>query len=126
MFIKWDARLKITKHCNTKRIMISFMLLVSEVVFDMVQILENPKMMTKDEIDVEFDGKWVYIVRAIFTNSKGLVEGMPVIIADKPFEGNENGIYEQFDSEEFEIRYARNLKHYAPFIPSVFAVEFVQ
>ena len=88
-------------------------------------IIDNPKVLTKDEIEKEFDGKWVYIVKAKFTDSKSLVEGMPVVVADSPFEGNEDGIYEQFDSKEYVTRYACDLCHYEPFIPSVFAVEFV-
>jgi len=91
----------------------------------MYQIIENPKMMTKEEINNEFDGKWVYIVKAKFTESKSLIEGMPVIFADTPFEGNNDGIYEQYDAKEYVARYACDLCHYEPFIPSVFAVEFV-
>ena len=92
----------------------------------MYQIIENPKMLTKVEIDKEFDGKWVYIVKAKFTSSKSLIEGMPVVVADSPFEGNSDGIYEQYDSKEYVARYAYDLCNYEPFIPSVFAMEFVQ
>ena len=91
----------------------------------MYQILEKQKIMKRDEIEKEFDGKWVYIVKAKFTNSKSLIEGMPVIVADSPFEGNSDGIYEKYDTKEYVVRYSCDLCHYEPLIPSVFAMEFV-
>jgi len=91
----------------------------------MYQILENPKVMTKEEINKEFDGKWVYIVKAKFTHSQSLIEGMPVIIADTPCEGNEDGIYEMYQKPEFDERYHYDLVHYEPFIPSIISMEFV-
>jgi len=82
--------------------------------------------MTKEEIDKEFDGKWVYIVKAEINKHGELLRGMPVVVADKPYEGNDDRIYEQYDSKEYVKRCDYNLKRYDPFIPSVFAVEFVQ
>jgi len=92
----------------------------------MYQIVENPKMMIKEEIDKEFDGKWVYVVKANVTRHGELLEGMPVIVADSPYEGTEDGIYKMYRKSEYEERLDYNLKHYEPFISSNFAVEFVQ
>ena len=92
----------------------------------MYQILENPIMMSGEEIEEMFDGKWVYVVKANITRHGELMEGMPVVVADSPFEGTELGIYEQYRKPEYEERLDHNLKHYDPFIPSVFSVEFVQ
>jgi len=92
----------------------------------MYQIIENPEILSKSEIDKIFNGKWVYIVKARFTNSKSLIDGMPVIVADFPFEGNSDGIYEQYDVKDYIARYAYDLCTYEPFIPSVFAMEFLQ
>jgi hypothetical protein len=91
----------------------------------MYQIIDNPKMMSKDEIETEFDGKWVYIVKAEFAVGKRLIQGIPVIVAESPFEGQDDGIYEMYRTAEYDSRYARDLCHYEPSIPSVFAVEFV-
>jgi hypothetical protein len=92
----------------------------------MYQILENVRLMTKEEIDAEFNGRWVYIVKANITKHGDLIEGLPVVIADHPFEGNDAGIYDQYDSIEYEERVDYDLNHYEPFIPSVFSVEFVR
>jgi hypothetical protein len=91
----------------------------------MYQIIDDPKMMNKDEIEKEFDGKWIYIVKAEFAIGKLLVKGIPVIVADFPFEGQDEGIYDMYRTSEYDSRYARDLCHYEPSIPSVFAVEFV-
>ena len=92
----------------------------------MYQVLENPRMMSGEEIEKTFDGKWVYIVKANITRNGKLIEGMPVVVADIPFEGTENGIYEQYRKPEYNERLEHNLKHYEPFIPSVFSLEFAQ
>jgi len=92
----------------------------------MYQIIDNPKLMTKDEIDKTYDGKWVYIVKANVTREGTVIDGTPVIIADEPYEGVEDGIYEHFRNEENEERLSYDLLHHDPhFIPSVFSVEFV-
>jgi len=81
--------------------------------------------MTEAEIREAYDGKWVYIVKADITRHGELLTGMPVVIADEPYEGREDGIYMQYRKPEFEQRYGRNMNHYEPFISSVFSVEFV-
>jgi len=91
----------------------------------MYKIIENPQIMTKEDIDKMFDGKWIYIVKADITKHGELIKGMPVIIADEPYEGTEDGIYDKYNTYEFVKRCDYNLIHYEPFIPSVFAVEFV-
>jgi hypothetical protein len=65
----------------------------------MYEILENPKRMSIQEIDNSFDGKWVYIVRCEKSEGNKTVAGIPVIIADGPFEGVEDGIYNQFKDD---------------------------
>ena len=91
----------------------------------MYQIIENPRVMTKEEIDKVYDGKWVYVVKATITRGGTLIEGMPVVIADSPYEGTEDGIYKIYREPDYEERLDYDLNHYEPFIPSVFAVEFV-
>ena len=65
----------------------------------MYKVLDAPKRMTRKEIIKEFDGKWVF-----FIDMEGPVYGwfksaVPVVVADKPFEGFETGIYQKFRDE---------------------------
>ena len=92
----------------------------------MYQVIDNPTVMTETEIREAFDGKWVYVVKAEITRHGELLSGMPVVIADTPFEGNDDGIYEQYDSKEYVKRLAHDMVPYEPFIPSIFAVEFME
>jgi predicted secreted protein len=96
-----------------------------KAVIIMYQILEDPKVMSSEEINKMFDGKWVYIVKAVVTKHGELIDGIPVIVADTPFEGNNDGIYEQYDTAEYAKKFDYDLNHYEPFISSVYSVEFV-
>ncbi|MCL2199970.1 MAG: hypothetical protein FWB80_13720 [Defluviitaleaceae bacterium] len=62
----------------------------------MYEILQNPKRMLIQEIDNSFDGKWVYIVHCEKSEGNKTIAGVPVVIADGPFEGVEEGIYNQY------------------------------
>jgi len=73
----------------------------------MYQVLDNPRVMSSDEIDKTFDGKWVYIVKANITPHGTFIEGMPVVIGDFHFEGAEEGIYEMYNTPE----YGRKMSH---------------
>jgi hypothetical protein len=68
----------------------------------MYEILKNPKRMTIQEIDSSFDGKWVYIIQCEETEGYKTIAGVPVVIADGPFEGVDEGIYNQFDDPRYE------------------------
>jgi hypothetical protein len=89
----------------------------------MYEIINNPRVMTRDEIDNVYDGKWVYIVKAKFTPNESLIEGMPVVVGDIPYDGVDDGIYEQFNDKEYEQRYSHTLLDLPSyFISSVFNV----
>jgi len=90
----------------------------------MYEIIENPKMMTKAEIDKTYDGKWVYIVKADINKHGTLITGMPVVIGDYQFEGvdEDRSIYDQFDSEEYGKHFSYSLCSLENFITSVYAV----
>jgi len=65
----------------------------------MYQIIETPRRMSRDEIIKEFDGKWVFLI-----NPEGPLYGwfetaMPAVVADKPFEGFDTGIYHKLRDE---------------------------
>jgi hypothetical protein len=88
----------------------------------MYKIIENPNMMSKAEIDRVYKGKWVYIVKANVDVHGTLVEGMPVVIGDYQFAGVEEGIYKQFDSDEYGRDLSYTLLPYDNSISSVFGV----
>jgi hypothetical protein len=88
----------------------------------MYKIIENPNMMSKAEIDRDYKGKWVYIVKANVDVHGTLVEGMPVVISDYQFAGVEEGIYKQFDSDEYGRDLSYTLLPYDNSISSVFGV----
>ena len=63
----------------------------------MYEVLKNPQKMTTEEIEEKYDGKWVFIVQAEGELITGWEENqMPVIVADKVFEGRETGIYQRY------------------------------
>ena len=88
----------------------------------MYEILKSPKMMSKEEIDQAFNGKWVYIVKSGFTPNDMLIEGVPVVIGDAPFDGVEDGIYNQFDGEDYEETCSYTLLKQPNSISSVYNV----
>ncbi|MCL1987349.1 MAG: hypothetical protein FWG64_05190, partial [Firmicutes bacterium] len=53
--------------------------------------------MTTEEIEEKYDGKWVFIVQAEGELITGWEENqMPVVVADKKWEGSETGIYDTY------------------------------
>ena len=67
----------------------------------MVQIIENPVVMSREEMKAAFDGKWVYVVNCQFSPGNRLIRGTPVVVADMQFEEVDSGIYNQYDAEEY-------------------------
>ena len=59
----------------------------------MYMILENPRRMTKNEMREEFANKWVFAVEGDFDIGVPLKTALPIVIADSPWEGREDGIY---------------------------------
>jgi len=84
------------------------------------EILKSPKMLSREEIDQAFRGKWVYIVNAMLTPNDMLIEGVPVVIGDAPFDGVEDGIYDQFDGKEYGQSCSYTLLKQPNFISSVY------
>ena len=74
----------------------------------MVQLIENPVMMSYNEMKSAFDGKWIYVVNCEFTPGDRLIRGIPVIIADMQFEGVDTGIYDKYDSDEYGITLSKS------------------
>jgi hypothetical protein len=53
------------------------------------------------ELKEAFDGKWVYLVRAVFNDAHGLMKASPVVVADSELEGVEDDVYTQFHSADY-------------------------
>jgi hypothetical protein len=85
----------------------------------MVQIIENPIMMTNEEIKAMYDGKWTYVVNCEFTPGRRLIRGRPVVVADMQFEDVASGIYDQYDAEEYGEKLSNSLLDTFGLIPSV-------
>ena len=65
----------------------------------MYMILENSKRMTKKEMRSKFANKWVYAVDCDFDIGIPMKTGIPMVLADSPWEGREDGIYKKLDDE---------------------------
>ena len=73
----------------------------------MRQLIENPVYMTIDDMKTNFKGKWIYIAKCNMLEGNELVGGVPVVMADTPFEGDVE-FYDQFRTKEFAPRCDRN------------------
>jgi hypothetical protein len=67
----------------------------------MYVILENPSRMTKKEMRKEFAGKWVFAVEGDFDIGVPLKTAIPMVLADSPWEGREDGVYTRL-KEQYE------------------------
>ena len=60
------------------------------------KLLDNTEPMTMAEIRRLYTGYWVFIIKAKFTDTGGLIDGIPVIIGAVPYDGVEDGIYDKY------------------------------
>ena len=70
----------------------------------MRQKLDNPAYMTFDDIKMTFNGKWVYITNAHFTPYMEFLGGVPVVVADYVYEGQADGLYDEFRDKRYAPR----------------------
>ena len=76
----------------------------------MYNILDNTEVLTRQEINAQYDGKWVFLTNCEFTPGSTLICGIPRVIADKQAEGVDEGIYDIYkDTEQFGEIYGYNL-----------------
>ena len=75
------------------------------------------------QLQEKFNGKWVYLVHAVFTKAHGLVKATPVVIADSELEGVDEGIYTQFHSAAFGRKADADFTNMCMAIPSAFWIE---
>jgi len=70
----------------------------------MRKLIENPVYMTYDEMEKEFDGKWILVTKCNFTQCHELLGGFPVVVADSIYEGQKDGFYDRFWTSEYTPR----------------------
>ena len=81
--------------------------------------IDEQREYTFKQLQEQFNGKWLYLVHAVFTNAHGLIKAIPVVIADSELEGVEEGIYEQYHSESFGRKADADFTNMCMAIPSV-------
>jgi len=62
----------------------------------MYEVLKNPQKMSRDEIRKKYDGKWVFVVRKRGEAYDSYENEIPVVVADTAWEGDEEGMYENY------------------------------
>ena len=65
----------------------------------MFKVLDVHKRMKPKQIMEEFKGKWVFLVDLDGPPYGWFDTAIPAIIADKPFEGKETGIYDKLEAD---------------------------
>jgi len=88
----------------------------------MRKIIENPAYMAYEDMEKEFDGKWILITNCKRDKLKKFVGGIPVAVADTPFEGQRDGFYDQFKDPKYAPRTDRDFD-YQPRVYSNFTGE---
>ena len=83
-------------------------------------ILSDTEMMTREEINAKYDGKWVFLTNCEFTPGSKLIRGIPRLVADKQSEGVYEGVYDVYkDSEKYGETYGYNLLHFEYLIKNI-------
>lgn len=56
-----------------------------------------------NEVRQMYEGYWVFLVNANFSETMELLSGRPVIIGSRQYDGASDGIYEKYDSPEYGV-----------------------
>ena len=78
------------------------------------------KEYTFEQLKEYFDGKWLYLVNAEFTDAHRIVKATPVVVADSELEGIEDGIYKPFRAKGFGSKADADFTNMCPAFASVF------
>jgi hypothetical protein len=81
---------------------------------------DERKEYTFEQLKKFFDGKWLYLVHAEFTDAHRLLKATPVVVADSELEGIEDGIYKPFRAESFGNKADADFTNMCPAFASVF------
>ena len=82
------------------------------------KLLDHTEPLPIDEIRRLYKGYWVYLVKAQVGEFGEILSGIPVVIGDTAADGAEDGIYEKYRSDEYDIRADLNLLPNRGFISS--------
>ena len=83
------------------------------------KLLDHAGPLPIDEIRRLYNGFWVYIVKARLGEQGELISGIPVVIGAMAADGAEDGIYEKYRSEEYDVRADLNLLPNKGFVSSL-------
>ena len=67
----------------------------------MYKIIENPVMMTWEEIAKTYDGYWIFMTNSDTDKYGNWNKAIPAVIADGTYAGVEDGIYDQFEDPKY-------------------------
>ena len=70
----------------------------------MRKLIENPTFMTFEEMEEKFIGKWILITNCEYGEFRKFIGGIPVAVADTPFEGQQDGFYDKFRDPKYAPR----------------------
>jgi hypothetical protein len=68
------------------------------------QKVDNPVYMSANDIEKEYDGKWVFITNAEYSPHMKFLGGIPVVVADNIFEDQADGFYDEFKDKKYAPR----------------------
>ena len=83
------------------------------------RVLAHTEPLPIEEIEKLYQGYWVYIVKAKIGEYGKILSGIPVIIGSRASDGAFDGIYEKYNSDEYDIRADLNLLPNRGFISSL-------
>ena len=88
----------------------------------MRKLIENPIYMTYEDMKKKFAGKWILISNCEYGEFGKFIGGIPVAVADTPFEGQRDGFYDKFKDPKYSPRTDKDFD-YQPRIFGSFAGE---
>jgi hypothetical protein len=83
------------------------------------RLLDHAEPLHIDEIRRLYKGYWVYVVKARLGEHGELLSGIPVVVGAMAADGAEDGIYEKYRSEEYDVRTDLNLLPNKGFVSSL-------
>ena len=86
----------------------------------MYTVLDSTEILTSEEINTIYDGKWIFLTNCEFTPGSKLVRGIPRVITDKQYDGLYDGIYDAYeDVEQYGESCGYNLLNFDYLIKSI-------
>jgi len=65
------------------------------------KLLNHKEPLEMAEIERLYDDSWVYIVNVKYSDDGDFISGIPVVCGNCAYAGARDGIYSQFDTEEY-------------------------